>query len=344
MSKILNFIDLNGNSPCEKIYSLLKTSSSKTNKEIQEKLENFSTSYDLISYYTKKDLKSISFLSDSLETIFEQITNFSRNSKNFTSEIDQYISNYSNILLVLNLISKYKKKLNQILINTKTYLSKIQLKNSSLELYNLSINKLLSNKRHRKYSRRSTKEDTLFSTENNFFKNNSENIIYEESLKDSISTAKFDDFENIENNETENLKNDSDLKSNGSQMTITKMVFTPVNNNFKYCDEFSIDLKKILKKSTIKEYSNFNIGLSLFSNAKSLSETKSKRTKMFVELLETINNMYKSCFISAEEKIELKQMLISNKNKLEKIYLDYNDKKDLLYKELKNLLQKENNL
>ena len=65
---------------------------------------------------------------------------------------------------------------------------------------------------------------------------------------------------------------------------------------------------------------------------------------MCVDLLEVVNNMYKSCFISAEEKIELKQMIISNRNKLEKIYLNYYDKKDLLYKELKNLIQKENNL
>ena len=127
-------------------------------------------------------------------------------------------------------------------------------------------------------------------------------------------------------------------------MTISKMVFTPINNNSKYNEEFSIDLKNILKKSTVKESSNYNIALSLFGNSKYLKENKEKDTKMCVELLEVVNNMYKSCFISAEEKIELKQMIISNRDKLEKIYLNYYDKKDLLYKELKNLIQKENNL
>ena len=340
MTEIHNFLDLNLKSSCEDIYSLLETPSSKINKEIQKKLGKYNTVYDLISFYTKKDIKSLSFLSNSLETTFKHLTNFSRNSKNFSSEIDKYISNYANVLLVLNLISKHQEKLNQILLKTKAYLSKIQLQNSSLELYTSSINKLLTNKHQRKYSRRSTKENTLFSCENYFIKNNSENI----ADKESIITAKFDDIESFENLETENLKNNSDCKRNESQMTISKMVFTPINNNSKYNEEFSIDLKNILKKSTVKESSNYNIALSLFGNSKYLKENKEKDKKICVELLEVVNNMYKSCFISAEEKIELKQMIISNRNKLEKIYLNYYDKKDLLYKELKNLIQKENNL
>ena len=342
MSVILN-LDVNEKTPCENIYTLLKTSSSKTNKKIKQRLEKFDTARDLISFYTKKDLNAISFLSKSLETTFKHLTNFTRNTKHFSSEIDQYISNYANVLLVINLISKYQSKLNQILKSTKIYLSKIQIKNSSLDLYNASINKLLSNIRSRKYSRRSTKEDTVLSGISSFLNKNSENTIDEESFKDSVSTARFHDIDSVENIETDNLKINTDLKRNESQMTISKMVFTPAKNTCKYSEEFSIDFKNIMKTSTLKDNSTYNLTSNLFGNIMSLRDDKRKNTEMCLELLETINNMYKSCLICAEEKIQLKQMIISKKNKLEKIYLNYHDKKDLLYKELKNLLQKEDN-
>ena len=44
---------------------------------------------------------------------------------------------------------------------------------------------------------------------------------------------------------------------------------------------------------------------------------------MYSELLEVVNYLYKNCQINAEERVKIKQLIISKSKKIEDIYLSY---------------------
>ena len=59
MKEKINSINMNEKLNYEEIYNLYKTYSSKTNKEIYEKIHFFKYNSDFFEFYTNKDIKNL---------------------------------------------------------------------------------------------------------------------------------------------------------------------------------------------------------------------------------------------------------------------------------------------
>ena len=124
MEDKINSIDMNGKLNHKEIYNLFKTHSSKINKKISDKIDIFKHNMSFFEYYASKDIKN-------LFNIFE--LNFSKNNdepfSSFESDIEQYISCISHIILSIKLFLKTQDILKRMFICSKNHLSKLKYKN-----------------------------------------------------------------------------------------------------------------------------------------------------------------------------------------------------------------------
>ena len=113
---------MNGKLDHEQIYNLFKTNSSKENKKISEKIDIFKNNIDFFEYYANKDIKN-------LLNIFglKLLENNIGSSSSFKSDIEEYISCISQIILSIKLFFKTRDILKKMLINAKN--KKIIIKN-----------------------------------------------------------------------------------------------------------------------------------------------------------------------------------------------------------------------
>ena len=328
MLNILESLDLSKNPSNEQIYNLFKTSSQSINKKIRSKIQSFNSPFELIEYYSKTNIKDVMNLFDSLEKSLNNICDYGNITNYFSSNLDQYMSYLSKIILITFLISKFQLKITDVLTYTKINLLKMNLENqveiNSKKLINIYINNLIKNVKNKRYSRRSTKDGSNnqtpkgFTPKNNTIKNNTSIFV------DSFKTAKFNELENIHESQlslnNNSVKNDYIPKE--SQLTLSGIIFTPskkCSKSEKQNNNFRVD-KKISKNNNID---------------------KTKNTNMVIYLLETINSMYKRCLINADEKVKLKTLIISKSIEIEKLYIKFHDKKkNVFMKELKKLLDK----
>lgn len=350
-TKLFNIFD---NASVENIFPMFKTTSPKLNKKILHKFKMFTTSFEFISYYSQKDVTKINQLFTSFEETLTDLSNYNLNSLKFESEIDQYLSEYTNILIILDLLTKFKEKMDTILRSTKNYLSKIKLENESLDSYDFSINNLMESDRTiiRKYSRRSTKENTASS--NLLFQINKNIKDIEKNLKNSniensFETPKFDEQNDNFNDQSMrsslkiNQNSDQNLEFGRieSQMSITKMIFTPVKHSKSNEVEYSLDFNNTENIETCQKLlRGKSEGFDKKSNLNNQIENNIEKEICF-ELLETVKNMYKSCLITSEQKVKLKQMIISKSNIIKEIYIKYKEDKNSLFKKLINLVENE---
>ena len=124
MKEKINSIDMNGRLIHEEVYNLLKTHSSKTNKEISEKIDNFILNIDFFEFYSNKNIKN-------LFNIFQLklSENNDESFLSFNSDIEQYIYCISQIILSIKLFLKMHDILTKIVINSKNNLLKLKYKN-----------------------------------------------------------------------------------------------------------------------------------------------------------------------------------------------------------------------
>ena len=66
MKDKVNSIDMNGKLDHEKIYNLFRTYSSKTNKQISEKIDNFKQNIDFFRFYSNRDIKNLFYIFSTL--------------------------------------------------------------------------------------------------------------------------------------------------------------------------------------------------------------------------------------------------------------------------------------
>ena len=285
-----------------------------------------------------------------------------------------YLIQKNNELLsnLLNNTKKYLKKFCEENKNKSALKEKI--KNCIDDLMN---NSQLVSKRN--YSRRSTKDNTI-SPSNIYFGNNigkpmqfDKNANEGEFLLFQCCTPKFeeDDEEIVEVNEepscynninNENkpeskekwIKKDSKktIETNGSSLSIRHMKFVYDSDN---------ESKRIVKKNkTIKMAINFSNPKSFFKK-KSLSnqinensrgkDTDSEKdyneksinsTKILTEFLTVISSLYKEGKINAQQKLSIKQLIISDSEKIIEKFSQYclpnNNEANFINKHIKKFL------
>jgi hypothetical protein len=349
-----NSLDLSEELKINDIYELFKTNSSDFNKMFLSNIKKYSDTQKLISHYLKYDINSIysSFndISSNLNRIF-----YGENQKNCHSEIETYILGASKIILFLSLIQKNNQLLMNLLKGTKLYISDFY-KNNNKESciksrIDLFINELINSSSHvqRSYSRRSTNDITNSSICVNLENKNKEqysnlNINKKDIILRSL-TPKFKI--GVENNITQknshksNINDDNSKKSLDSSLTLQKLNFVQndegenlKNNNIKCSldsSSSSSDKSKILLYKKNKSQSHkFNVKGSLFkknrkysSNSMDDKSVQNERIKILAGILDTINIMFKKGKINSDQKIYLKQIIISNtKIIIDKYYKD----------------------
>ena len=336
MEDKINFIDMSGKLDREEIYNLFKTNSSKINKEISEKIDIFKSNIDFFEFYSNKNIKTLLNIFR-----FEISENNDESFSLFKSDIEQYISCISQILLSIKLFFKIQDILTKMIINAKNYLSKLKYENKienynqdRLFLYSESLLKI-SEKNPILYSRIST----LFT--NSSFENNQNNPIFREfsneykidrfanrgieSIYDN-PTPRFESDEEFKNQEKKSLNLKNYCMKNNSILTFSEYIFTEESCTPQNLESKLIESTSKIKNTSIKRRMSKKEDINKHKNKRNVSYeiypiTNNKKNH-YRNLLEMTNKIYKKGFINSEEKLKLKQLIIEKSKKID--YLYYN--------------------
>ena len=365
------------------IYNLFKTDSFELNLNLLSSLQDFKTMNDFLNYYTKQDCKNAFNLFNNLFIISSKIYKENENNiykseiDNYLSYISKIIFLLSliqkNNEILNNLLTNIKKVV-------KNYHKENRNNNNILEKINNCINDLLYSSQivsQRNYSRRATKENTLNGSNlfniNNLGKNkqSDNNSNEEEYFLFQCSTPKFEEdddqidevneeqscYNNIilENkNKDDNNKIDSKktIKTIGSSLSFKYMKcvhdsdeenkrYIKKNKTVKMGIDFSTQ-KDFFKKKSISNIINDSFNDDLSSENENNPKTFEKST-IIAKFLNIINSLYKTGKITSQEKLAIKQLIISDSETIIQKYFQYNINnnnydKDYKYEYIKQFL------
>ena len=365
------------------IYNLFKTDSFELNLNLLSSLQDFKTMNDFLNYYTKQDCKNAFNLFNNLFIISSKIYKENENNiykseiDNYLSYISKIIFLLSliqkNNEILNNLLTNIKKVV-------KNYHKENRNNNNILEKINNCINDLLYSSQivsQRNYSRRSTKDNTLTGLNlfniNNLGKNkqSDNNSNEEEYFLFQCSTPKFeeDDDQIDEVNEEQSCynniilenKNKDDnnkidpkktIKTIGSSLSFKYMKcvhdsdeenkrYIKKNKTVKMGIDFSTQ-KDFFKKKSISNIINDSFNDDLSSENENNPKTFEKST-IIAKFLNIINSLYKTGKITSQEKLAIKQLIISDSETIIQKYFQYNINnnnydKDYKYEYIKQFL------
>ena len=124
MLEEIKSIDFIGEMKTDDLYYLYKTNSSQINLEILSKFQKFINSKEFFKHYMNTDIK---IFYDNLDMFSLQLSSLldENNHINFDSKLDQYISDFTYIFALLNIISKLNNSLNSIILHAKQNLTNL---------------------------------------------------------------------------------------------------------------------------------------------------------------------------------------------------------------------------
>lgn len=364
MFDFTNSINLSEELKNKEIYNLFKTDSSEFNNKLSSALQKYQNIQQLINNYSKIDINHILNAFNNISLISSQIVNLDNKNIN-NSEIESYMFGISNILLFLCLIQKNNQLLINLITNVKLYVYNFfsNNKNESIlkEKIDSFINDLINSSQmieKRSYSRRSTNEVTNCSICMNFEnkkKNPNFNLDNKQDLFRSF-TPKFENNEEMKIPKNtpsiieENIKISSS-KNMDSSLTLQKMNFVQINEeeikknktikifntnniNKNVNDKIEHESKNFIRKKNKSQSTKVNIKGCLINKSRKHSVnsvdnryTQNERIKILAEILDSINILFKEKKINSNQKISMKQIIISNP----KIIIDK------FYQSLKNM-------
>ena len=372
MKDKINAIDMNEKLDYEEIYNLFKTDSSKANKEISKRIHIFKNNIDLFGYYANKDIKNL------LNTFDSKLSkNNDKLYLSFKSDIEQYISCISQIILSIKLFLKIREILAKTVSNSKNRLSKLKnenkLKNSNEHYLFSYLESLLKiSKKNNKYY---PNVSMLLNKKLSLIKNNPENHhsltkffskhktcgISNDEIKttkynelvtprfDSKSIEKFHDQEH-KNSDLENSFEINSLKKNNSNFTLSECIInegqlTPNNLESKLIESPIVKPKTKITFTKLRKPQSINVN-NINNIRQLITETnliiENNKNNQCRNLLEMIKNIYKKGLINSEEKVKLKQLVIKKSKKIkylyDNIYKNSNNDKTKLESEVKKII------
>ena len=332
----INELDLSKNNDTLDLYPLYKTASKETNQKISSILKEYSDSSEFFKRYTQKDIPNILKILLNLEKQYKEIQ--SSISKNFETNLDEYISNISKIILLLNLLYKNHTLISKTMSSLQTFLTKISNENIPLQKFINHIrsfkykhiqfmeqrnNKTMIN--FRNVSRKTTKDTTIKSN-----KNSSSSQLIKMQEESDKQTPKFTVDE--KNNKECYIKKET----NDSILTLSNMVFSNninTNNSHNINTQENVPVVRRHKRNKTSFLGTENQKEFLLPKIRNDKRRCSQlscptfdvsdKIQMYSELLEVVNYLYKNCQINAEERVKIKQLIISKSKKIEDIYLSY---------------------
>ena len=171
MYDFIKSINFSGELKISEIYNLFKTDSSELNLIILSSLQKFNKTNDFLNYYTKQDCQNAFNKFNELFLLESKICEETK-TNNFKLEKDKYLSDISKVIFLFTLIQKNIEFLTNLLKNINIMISKFYFEKHNKirmmkEALNIYINDLINSSQfasQRNYSRRSTKDLTISSS------------------------------------------------------------------------------------------------------------------------------------------------------------------------------------
>ena len=347
----------------KEIYEHFKTDSFDLNSKFLSNIQKHKTVKDFFNYYSKIDFIDILKLFDCLDSLSQILSD---NNKIFNTKIDLYLSEVSKIIIFLLLIEKTKEVLNKFIENAKNNINNFITKKENIPISN-NINNCLLNlintsplQIQRSLSRRATKEKTLTSNNNQNCKRNSllTNMTSDDSelIVLDNNTPKFKEKE-ISNKSSVIDKKDSSIiksseKSMDSLLSLKNMKFMfeteeknqrgikKKNKTIKFGfekQEAELFLKQKSNSNTIKENSKNidDLNKSFEYNPKNVD-----KSQILADILNTINCQFENGKINSEQKLSLKQLLISDSENVINRFYKFNESAIHFNTDLKSIFKK----
>lgn len=253
----------------DELLHIYKTNSPEINNELHNKFHEFPSISDFFKHYTNIDLK---LFNENINIFFFQIYSMSDiNSLNtFKSSVDQYITDFSQLYIVLNVICKINDSIEKIVTKIKASLPLLYEKHCLDKDYQNKINEIATYMLNTKinkgnYSSTSTLENSENSDEFKSKSNKLLNIEKIELLKDllekdlnnkskPLETPRFEeDLTAIEEKSKENDEAQSNSKKSFKRNNSIDSKFSFMNSNQKIINE------KTNEKESNNENENNNI-------------------------------------------------------------------------------------
>ena len=306
----------------EEIYEVFKTDSFDLNLKFLSNIQKHKTVNEFFDYYSKLDYQNVLNIFDNLNSLSVILSN-DTNKNLFGNKIDKYLYDVSKIIMIFLLIEKTNKILNNFTNIAKTTINDFCVRNESSPISS-NINNCLNSITNftptlqRSLSRRATKERTLSSY--NYQKDKGNSVLFDTSKNEDTElivvgdgTPKFKEEEWSKKSCINDKKEISVIKS--SQKTIDS-ILSLRNMKFMHDDE-----KQKSNSNRINEYQNTMNGLnsSFEYNPKCID-----KSQILADLLNIINYLFKKEKINEEQKLALKQILISDpENVINRFYKFY---------------------
>lgn len=334
----------------EEIYEIFKTDSFDLNLKFLSNVQKHKTVNEFFDYYSKLDFKNVLNVFDNLNSLTVILSN-DRNKNIFGNKIDKYLYDVSKIIMIFLLIEKTNKILNNFTNIAKTTINDFCVRNESSPISS-NINNCLNSITNftptlqRSLSRRATKERTLSSY--NYQKDKGNSVLFDTSKNEDTElivvgdgTPKFKEEEWSKKSCINDKKESSVIKS--SQKTIDS-ILSLRNMKFMHDDEdknqrgikkknktikFGFDkqepgnfFKQKSNSNRINEYQNTMNGLnsSFEYNPKCIH-----KSQILADLLNIINYLFENNKINSEQKLLLKQLLISDTDNFIKRLFKFNE-------------------
>ena len=286
MYEEINSIEFSGEMKINELYHLYKTNSSQMNLELFSRIQNFSTSNDFFKHYMNKDIK---LFYENMDNFIYQLSSITRQSDiKFDSQIDQYISDFSYIFVLFNIISKINKSLENILLNEKSTLynlyEKYQLDKNLQEKFNECIDNLLHISTKKKFSHnfscKSTKDNSndslIYNRQSNFIDFNNESKEFSQSDKIPVVVKDLLGYNNL-NKEQNNINNINVINKTPRFNNILNVNPSYSNNENNNND---LIIKKNSKDSEFTFTSNKNININIENENKYFINNNRNKTEI----------------------------------------------------------------
>ena len=348
MLDFLKGINLQGEKETRDLYELFKTESLDLNSKFLTKIDKYKTLSEFFDNYSKLHVRNVLYIFENLESL-PAIISENQNEKIKNNTIDKYLFDITKVILFLWIIEKTNETLNNFINKAKDFLNKFNSKEEN-SLLSEKINNCLKNifdsstfLHQRTQSRRITKETSPRSNINNI--ENKRNSVMTNVSSDITEllildndTPRFEDNKN-HNNSSKDKKDGSEVKDSGKTID---SIFSLKNMKFIY-DTSDINLRGGKKNRTIK-FGFDKQNTKLFFKQKSKSnhqENSSKingldsnneynlnsldKSQILADLLNIINYLFENNKINSEQKLLLKQLLISDTDNFIKRLFKFNE-------------------
>ena len=281
MYEVIKSIEISEELKINEFYKLLKTNSSNMNLEIFSKLQTFSTAAELFKHYMNEDIKIYYQNTDNFIQQLSSIINKENNK--FDSMTDKYISDFSYILLLLNIISKLNDSLKEIIKNTKNALSKISdkyscyLDKSKQEKFNELIDCLLNKYSSIDYNINNKSSNKLYMSKSSTKENSNGSL--DHNAQYLLSDAIYENKEFLlgkENINNTNKNNNSNFINETPRFKNIANVNPSLNNNNNNSDENNNDIDGNMDSNlNLKKQKSFDSVFTLSQNINSNNNNNS---------------------------------------------------------------------